>query len=172
MLGVLRSCVFIKCNPLGFYSSVVHTPEQKNRSSPKSFDMQSEAICWILSNNYAIRHIVHLLDYFFYHIFPQLYSRRAPLNCSKVFSPSTSIEFLGVNLDSSKFQPSPQRENRQNNSGLHLPGGQSLLLQTRIAVYSWPLKCCHTYHITQGRPSSPTFSLSRPPSTHSMTGYP
>ncbi len=34
------------------------------KSSPKIFDMLSEAICWILSNNYAIPHLIHLLDDF------------------------------------------------------------------------------------------------------------
>ncbi len=31
------------------------------KSSPKIFNMLSEAICWILSNNYAIPHLIHLL---------------------------------------------------------------------------------------------------------------
>ncbi len=34
------------------------------RSSPKIFDMLSEAICWILSNNYDVPYLVHLLDDF------------------------------------------------------------------------------------------------------------
>ncbi len=34
------------------------------KSSPKMFDMLSEAICWILSNNNAIPHLIHLLDDF------------------------------------------------------------------------------------------------------------
>ncbi len=29
------------------------------KSSPKIFDMLSEAVCWILSNNYAIPHLIH-----------------------------------------------------------------------------------------------------------------
>lgn len=32
--------------------------------SPKIFDMLSQAVCWILSNNYHIKHILHLLDDF------------------------------------------------------------------------------------------------------------
>lgn len=35
------------------------------KSSPKIFYMLSEAVCRILSNNYAIPHLIHLLDDFF-----------------------------------------------------------------------------------------------------------
>jgi hypothetical protein len=34
------------------------------RSSPKIFDMLSQAVYWILENNYNIKHILHLLDDF------------------------------------------------------------------------------------------------------------
>ncbi|CAG2199737.1 unnamed protein product [Mytilus edulis] len=34
------------------------------RSSPKIFDTLSVAICWILQNNYGLRHVLHLLDDF------------------------------------------------------------------------------------------------------------
>ncbi len=34
------------------------------KSSPKIFDMLSEALCWILQNNYAIPYLIHLLDDF------------------------------------------------------------------------------------------------------------
>ncbi len=93
------------------------------RSSPKIFDMLSEAICWILSNNYDIPYLVHLLDDFLIisppdsipaahllttqKVFSEL---RIPLAQDKTAGPSTSIEFLGINLDSQKFQASLLKE--------------------------------------------------------------
>ncbi len=88
------------------------------KSSPKIFDMLSEAICWILSNNYAIPHLIHLLDDFLIISPPEAIP--APISSqSKIFSelgipiaqektlgPATSIEFLGINLDSVKSEVS------------------------------------------------------------------
>jgi hypothetical protein len=34
------------------------------RSSPKIFDLLSQAVCWILENNYDIHYVLHLLDDF------------------------------------------------------------------------------------------------------------
>ena len=83
------------------------------KSSPKIFDTLSEAICWILSNNYAIRYLLHLLDDFLIisphdaipaaqlltvqKVFAEL---GIPLAQEKTTGPTTSIEFLGINLDS------------------------------------------------------------------------
>ncbi|XP_056596689.1 uncharacterized protein LOC130414700 [Triplophysa dalaica] len=93
------------------------------RSSPKIFDMLSEAICWILSNNYAIPYIIHLLDDFLIisphnsipaahlSIVQKLFAKLGiPLAQEKNAGPSTSIEFLGINLDSEKFQASLPKE--------------------------------------------------------------
>ncbi|XP_065126277.1 uncharacterized protein [Paramisgurnus dabryanus] len=104
-----------------FYFSVRLT--FRCRSSPKIFDMLSEAICWILSNNYAIPHVVHLLDDFLIisppdnlpaahlstvqGVFQKL---GIPLAQEKTASPDTSIEFLGIILDSKKFQASLPKE--------------------------------------------------------------
>lgn len=84
------------------------------RSSTKIFDMLSEAICWILSNNYAIPYLIHLLDDFLIisppesipaahlskvqEVFAKL---GVPIAQEKTAGPSTSIEFLGIKL---KFQ--------------------------------------------------------------------
>ncbi len=89
------------------------------KSSPKIFDMLSEAICWILSNNYAIPHLIHLLDDFLIISPPEAIPGAHILTVQKVFSelgipiaqektlgPATSIEFLGINLDSVKSQVS------------------------------------------------------------------
>ncbi len=94
------------------------------RSSPKIFDMLSEAICWILSNNYDVPYLVHLLDDFLIISPPDSIPAAHLLTTQTVFSelgiplaqdktagPSTSIEFLGISLDSQKFQASLQKKN-------------------------------------------------------------
>ncbi|XP_052428992.1 uncharacterized protein LOC127970440 [Carassius gibelio] len=93
------------------------------KSSPKIFDMLSEAVCWILSNNYAIPHIIHLLDDFLVISSPKAIPAAHILTVQKVFSelgipiaqektmgPATTIEFLGIYLDSAKFQLSLPKE--------------------------------------------------------------
>ncbi|XP_056104363.1 uncharacterized protein LOC130083381 [Rhinichthys klamathensis goyatoka] len=93
------------------------------KSSPKIFDMLSEAICWILSNNYAIPHLIHLLDDFLIisppgaipaaqiltvqRVFAEL---GIPIAQEKTMGPATSIEFLGIKLDSVKYQASLPKE--------------------------------------------------------------
>ncbi|KAI2647906.1 Pro-Pol polyprotein [Labeo rohita] len=93
------------------------------RSSPKIFDTLSEAICWILSNNYNIPYLIHLLDDFLIVSPPDSVPAAHLLTIQKLFSelgiplaqdktegPSTSIEFLGINLDSQKFLASLPKE--------------------------------------------------------------
>ncbi|CAG2233319.1 unnamed protein product [Mytilus edulis] len=83
------------------------------RSSPKIFDTLSVAICWILQNNYGLRHVLHLLDDFLLINNPyvdatrnmntMLYvfnSLKIPLSAHKTGGPSTSLEYLGIILDS------------------------------------------------------------------------
>lgn len=87
------------------------------RSSPKIFDSLATAICWIATNNYNIRCILHLLDDFLtidkpntngeytfssmMHIFNSLC---IPLSEKKLEGPCTCLEYLGVILDSDKMQ--------------------------------------------------------------------
>ncbi|KAK1176000.1 hypothetical protein AOXY_G771, partial [Acipenser oxyrinchus oxyrinchus] len=86
------------------------------RSSPKIFDALSEALCWILLNNYSIPFLLHLLDDFLLIDFPHaspaqnltilksLFSNLCiPLASEKTLGPLTSIEFLGFTLDSQSF---------------------------------------------------------------------
>ncbi|KAL0161246.1 hypothetical protein M9458_044971, partial [Cirrhinus mrigala] len=93
------------------------------RSSPKIFDTLSEAICWILSNNYNIPYLIHLLDDFLIVSPPDSVPAAHLLTIQKLFSelgiplaqdktegPSTFIEFLGINLDSQKFLASLPKE--------------------------------------------------------------
>lgn len=83
-----------------------------SRSSPKIFDCFSSLICWILQHNYGIRHVLHLLDDFLT-IYPPDYeanitmrrmlavfeSLNIPLAKHKTVGPVTSIEYLGIILD-------------------------------------------------------------------------
>ncbi len=55
------------------------------KSSPKIFDMLSEAICWILSNNYAIPHLIHLLDDFLIISPPEAIPAAHILTVQKIF---------------------------------------------------------------------------------------
>ncbi|XP_056618189.1 uncharacterized protein LOC130432718 [Triplophysa dalaica] len=85
--------------------------------------MLSEAICWILSNNYSIPYLIHLLDDFLVisrpdsipaahlTIVQKVFAKLGiPLAQAKTSGPSTSIEFLGINLDSLNFQASLPKE--------------------------------------------------------------
>ena len=93
------------------------------KSSPKIFNSLSEALCWILTNNHAIPHLVHLLDDFLIveppspppahglstlkTVFSDL---GVPLSDEKTIGPATSIEFLGITLDTVSFKASLPQE--------------------------------------------------------------
>lgn len=89
-----------------YYFAVRLTFECK--SSSKIFGMLSKAICWIFSNNYAIPYLIHLI------------SSRLPIpSQQRIFltvaqnetrGPAMSVEFLGINLDTVKFQVSLSKE--------------------------------------------------------------
>ena len=84
-----------------------------SRSSPKIFDNISQAVCWIATNNYCIKNILHLLDDFLV-IEPQsadavqtkdtllaiFDSLGIPLSAKKTVGPCKVIEYLGIFLDS------------------------------------------------------------------------
>ncbi|XP_072306544.1 uncharacterized protein [Eucyclogobius newberryi] len=89
------------------------------KSSPKLFDCLSEALCWILLNKHDVPFLVHLLDDFLLvspissppardlltlkNVFSSL---GVPLLEEKTLGPSTSLEFLGITLDTVKYQAS------------------------------------------------------------------
>ncbi len=90
------------------------------KSSPKIFDMLSEALCWILQNNHAIPYLIHLLDDFlvispshfpaakYQTVVQSVFSKLGvPLSPEKTEGPSTSLDFLGILLD---FQASLPKE--------------------------------------------------------------
>lgn len=88
------------------------------RSSPKIFNCLSEALCWILLNVCKLPFVLHLLDDFLLVDFPspktlvldtlkRVFSDvGVPLSKEKTVGPSTSLEFLGILLDTQKMQAS------------------------------------------------------------------
>jgi hypothetical protein len=101
-----------------------------SRSSPKIFTMLSEAIHYIASHNYGMKHLLYLLDDFlsidppeghtphaspenpqrslslFHHVFGRL---NVPLHPTKTVGPVTTLMFLGITLDTVKmFASLPQ----------------------------------------------------------------
>ncbi|XP_027136074.1 uncharacterized protein LOC113746034 [Larimichthys crocea] len=89
------------------------------KSSPKIFDSLSEALCWILINNHKLPYVIHLLDDFLTVTPPSLPPSHGlttmvsvftdlgvPLSAEKTEGPSTSLEFLGITLDSISLQAS------------------------------------------------------------------
>ena len=100
-------------NKYYFYTRLVFG----SRSSPKIFDTLSEAVCWILKNNYGVVKILHLLDDFLAIDAPSADADRTmavftlvfkklgiPLSLNKTVGPVTEIEYLGVILDSIKME--------------------------------------------------------------------
>ncbi|XP_056009466.1 uncharacterized protein LOC130051521 [Ostrea edulis] len=87
------------------------------RSSPRIFDCLAEAICWIATHNYGIKHILHLLDDFITFEEPEKCGERnmallmlifkrlnIPIAKHKTEGPDTTITFLGITLDSVKME--------------------------------------------------------------------
>ncbi|XP_062404751.1 uncharacterized protein LOC134095317 [Sardina pilchardus] len=93
------------------------------RSSPKIFDCLSEALCWILQNNHSVPLLVHLLDDFLT-VTPQsdppaagrdtllkvFESLGVPISEEKTSGPDTTMEFLGITLDTVKSISSLPKE--------------------------------------------------------------
>lgn len=88
------------------------------RSSPRIFNCLSEALCWILLNVCKLPFVLHLLDDFLLIDFPSsqssvletlkslFFELGVPLSNEKTMGPSTSLEFLGIVLDSVQMQAS------------------------------------------------------------------
>ncbi|KAL2081495.1 hypothetical protein ACEWY4_023348 [Coilia grayii] len=92
------------------------------RSSPKIFNTLSEALCWILQNNYDIKLLVHLLDDFLAVTPPsappttgrqtilKVFSNLGvPISEEKTDSPAHSLEFLGITKMDSGYTRAPRR---------------------------------------------------------------
>jgi hypothetical protein len=87
------------------------------RSSPRIFDCLAQAICWIATHNYGIKHILHLLDDFITFEEPDKCGERnmallmlifkrlnIPIAKHKTEGPDTVITFLGITLDSLRME--------------------------------------------------------------------
>lgn len=87
------------------------------RSIPNFFDMLSNAICWILENNYNVKNALHLLDDFITFDSPGDGGLRSmviltmvfkklgiPFSQKKTVGPDTVIEYLGIILDYEKME--------------------------------------------------------------------
>ena len=80
---------------------------------PFLFNQFSDALEWILQNNYGLQHVLHILDDFFISeptrlkcltsfstLLRVFMSLRAPVVASKTLGPSQELEFMGIVLDS------------------------------------------------------------------------
>ena len=90
------------------------------RSAPHIFNQLSDAIEWIMSNNYSVDNILHILDDFFIAEAPPrrhcmtslckllclLADLNIPVAPRKTFPASTTLEFLGIRLDSDNMTAS------------------------------------------------------------------
>ena len=88
-----------------------------SRSSPKIFDSLSRAICWIASNVFNIKNILHLLDEFLAIDSPEFLADRTmalllmlfktlniPVAPYKTVGPTTCLKYLGIILDSTSLE--------------------------------------------------------------------
>ena len=88
-----------------------------SRSSPVIFDTLSKAICWIAKNNYGLDNIFHLLDDFLclapasddgnmtLALLTLIFGRlNIPISPIKTVGPCTNLIYLGVELDSERFE--------------------------------------------------------------------
>ncbi|XP_063054526.1 uncharacterized protein LOC134448797 [Engraulis encrasicolus] len=93
------------------------------RSSPRIFNNLSEALCWILLNVCKLPFVLHLLDDFLLIDFPSkpnstvldtlrsvFHEVGVPLSPEKTLGPCTSLEFLGIVLDSVAMKASLPQE--------------------------------------------------------------
>ena len=96
------------------------------RSVPYIFNRLSQAIHWILTNNYGVQHLLHYLDNFLTagpadspvcsHNLNAMLSLcqniNTPVKISKIEGPSTSLTFLGIHLDTVTMEPSNTAERK------------------------------------------------------------
>ena len=87
------------------------------RSAPYIFNQLSDALEWILTHNYGLKHVLHILDDIlviepsraqslttFNTLLRVFMSLRALLVASKTLGPSRVLEFMGIELDSSRME--------------------------------------------------------------------
>ena len=110
------------------------------RSAPHIFNQLSDAIEWIMSNNYSVDNILHILDDFFIAEAPprrhcmtslcKLFCLLADLNIPvaprKTFPASTTLEFLDFRLDSDNMTASLPEDKHE---------------RLKVDLSSWLTKC-------------------------------
>lgn len=87
------------------------------RSAPFLFNRLSDALEWVLKNNYHVKNVIHILDDFFiaepsrmqclssFSTLLRLFmSVNAPVVASKTLGPSQVLEFMGIELDSTRME--------------------------------------------------------------------
>ena len=87
------------------------------RSAPFLFNQLSDALEWVLNHSYGLKHILHILDNFFFAeprrlkclssfstLLRFLMSVHAPVVASKTLGPSQVLEFMGIELDSTRME--------------------------------------------------------------------
>ena len=87
------------------------------RSAPYIFNQLSDALEWILSHNYGVHNILHILDDFFIAEQSKLHclqsfttllkvfmAVKAPVVASQTLGPSQVLEFMGIVLDSVRME--------------------------------------------------------------------
>lgn len=87
------------------------------RSAPFLFNQLSDALEWVLKHNYGLKHVLHILDDFFIAEPTRLkclssfstllrffMSVHAPVVASKTLGPSQVLEFMGIELDSTRME--------------------------------------------------------------------
>ena len=87
------------------------------RSAPFLFNQLSDALEWVLKQNYELKHVLHILDDFFIAEPTRLkclssfstllrffMSVHAPVVASKTLGPSQVLEFMGIELDSTRME--------------------------------------------------------------------
>ena len=87
------------------------------RSAPFLFNQLSDALEWVLKHNYGLKHVIHILDDFFIAeptrfkclssfstLLRFFMSVHAPVVASKTLGPSQVLEFMGIELDSTRME--------------------------------------------------------------------
>ena len=87
------------------------------RSAPFLFNQLSDALEWVLNHSYGLKHVLHILDNFFFAeprrlkclssfstLLRFLMSVHAHVVASKTLGPSQVLEFMGIELDSTRME--------------------------------------------------------------------
>jgi hypothetical protein len=123
-----------------------------SRSSPKLFDLLSQAIVWIAEHNYGITKMLHLLDEFFVEhsaenggertraLLTLLFNRlRVPLSHKKTLGALQEIEYFGIILDSKRMEARLSQEN--------ICETRKVVSTIQLSTFSFRVFNCSTIHL-------------------------